>query len=228
MEVVFSAVEPFLEPLRSPEVRWPTDGLTALFWSVLTGRIEVLNSADPAATQRHFCLNLIAMISCEKMPNEAFENVKSALSRVTFSDLIPTSEMVDLLDDLLEISESNTAILATLIILEADWSMLFSIKNDESAITTLLNMLLFCISESFPIAYLDQLREKLLDWRNYPWHMISNESLRRILIDLPPAIAVDSFVHPTSCHKPLLELIRTVSLNGEENTTQQDIERRRF
>ena len=168
------------------------------------------------------------MISYEKMPSEVFENVKSALGRVTFSDLIPTSEMVDLLDDLLAINESNTAILATLIILEADWSMLFSITTDESAITTLLNMLLFCISENFPIAYLDHLREKFLDWRNYPWQMISNDGLRRILIDLPQGIAIDSFVHPTSCHKPLLELIRTVTLNGDDNTTQQDIERRRL
>ena len=44
---------------------------------------------------------------------------------------------------------------------------------------------------------------------------------------MPECIGIDSFVHPTSCHKAPLELVRMACLTGDGNSVGQDIDRRR-
>lgn len=111
--------------------------------------------------------------------------------------------------------------------MDADWTMLFSVASDESPIIMLVNVILYIISDNFPIHRVGGMRERFLIWREYPWQNLSNETLRGLLIDLPPSIGIDSFVHPTSCHKAVLEIIRSVTLSGAGNTLSQDIDRRR-
>ena len=230
VELVFSAVEPFLQPRREPNgtVKWPTHPESKLFWDVLTRRVNQLNSVDPGSTQRHFCLNLIGLISFDSMPEEYLTFVVETVDKVHFTDLVPTSELVDLVSELLTRGHHHTTTIAAIIVVDADWSMLFSVASDESSISMLLSILLFIISESFPIHRLGAMRERFLAWREYPWDKLSNETLRGLLIDLPPRIAIDSFVHPTSCHRTALELIRTVALSGVGNSLSADIERRRI
>jgi len=104
VELVFSAVEPFLQPRKTPtEVVWPTRDETKLFWTVLINRIGELNKIDPGSTQRHFCLNLIGLISYEAMPDEYLANVLETLDQIPFTDLVPTSELVDHVTEMMNI-----------------------------------------------------------------------------------------------------------------------------
>ena len=118
--------------------------------------------------------------------------------------------------------------LITSIILRCDWSMLFTLSPSFSSVPVLLQTAIFICGEDFPIHKIDAINPILTSWLEFDWSNVDNSKLAEIFTDLSNNLNLDSFIHPSSCHIPSLNLIQAVCLNGVGNSLELDTVRRRI
>jgi len=230
LELTFMAVEPFLKPKEDGKhFLWPIAEQTKHFWDLLIIQYTRCSSTSELFAQRHYLVHMLEMISYKAMDGHYAHTLTNIVESQSFTELVPTSEVVDKLSHALSIDDEHLNYLVCLFSVGINWPAFFYSDDDDSqTMSFLFKILVKIISDKFPIHKLKVVNSSLLSWPELPWEKLTNEFLKHSFPDLPSKIALDSFVHPTSCHQKSLLLIREVFLNGEGNATVHDQERRRI
>ena len=220
LELTFMAVEPFLKPKEDGKhFLWPIADQTTHFWDLLLIQYTRCSSASELFAQRHYLVHMLDMISYKAMDSHYASTLTNIVESQSFTELVPTSEVVEKLSNALSIDDEHLNYLVCLFSVGINWPAFFYSDDDDSqTMSFLFKILVQIISNKFPIHKLKVLNPSLLAWPELPWEKLTNEFLKHSFPDLPSKIAMDSFVHPTSCHQKALLLIREVFLNGEGKT----------
>lgn len=229
MELVFTAIEPFLKPKEvNSKVLWPIADETEYFWDILMVQLTRCSTLDESYTQRYFLSHLLSLVSYKNMDPHYAERITKLLESISLSELVPTSDIVEKLSNALKIDNSSLVYLVCLSSVSVNWTSFFYSDDDDSkTMAFLFKILTTIISDDFPIYKMSLINPLLLPWPELPWEKLSNGFLRQELTDLPGKIGLDSFTHPTSSHQKPLQLLQDVFLNGEGNSTMEDLDRRR-
>ena len=146
-------------------------------------------------------------------------------------ELIPTEELNALFIQIFKYKSPLLNEIISNIILASDWAMLFTLSPSFSPIPVLLRTILFISGEDYQIHKVETFNATILEWLDFGTHnlsWISNSELVGIFNDMSPNLNLDSFIHPTSCHVTCLKFIQEICSCGRENTTDENLARRRI